>query len=362
MTIQEKAEKPGDAADGPPAMEVDQDALKPDFLRAMQRALNTSRRIEARTRKLQEERNRKILLWQEYEAKMKQHFLEQMKAYDQDMKKIATELEALQKQKKEAMDNVTHIAETGESIQPTAVKEVLSEHDHGVWKRFVQESQAGSGDDVDPWLCAAMGSPGIQDAAKSMMQELCEENAAQDELFRSKLRALQNDIRDIKQKQLGVNTTPPRRPTQGLMMTPPPPSSTAGGSQGAKNGDAGSQKGSATTSVEHPLLRHVETFYVGDDMPPAGHDPYMASPGNPAQIVVGGGTPPPQVAAFGPIRTPKRHSSRDMLRPPKIPHVEKAGAPAIGQQVQTSGSLTPQEVAATIIDDDPDGDELNLME
>ena len=84
---------PGSAPDG-----------KQQFLKSMQKAINLNRKLEAKFRKLSEDKARKTKMWQDFQCKLKENFFSQLPEYQQDMQKIDQELK---QQKEEALQNVS---------------------------------------------------------------------------------------------------------------------------------------------------------------------------------------------------------------------------------------------------------------
>ena len=61
-------------------------------IKEMQRALNNSRRLDNKLRKLFEDRERKIAQWKHYQQQLKDTFLQQFRSYNEDLHKIDEEI------------------------------------------------------------------------------------------------------------------------------------------------------------------------------------------------------------------------------------------------------------------------------
>ena len=137
-----------------------------------------------------------------------------------------------------------------------------SEEEEQSWRQLLQHRIECLANGEDPWVDSILKSPCPRKAALSMLKEFKDAAESQGEILRNKLRALQNEVRELK-KAPAVSETE----IAEHVATPP-------------------QCGCAFN----------ECFYVGDETCFQRPVPEMMAVGGPA-------TPSPQVAAFGPVRS-----------------------------------------------------------
>ena len=213
------------------AADADMEPSHQGFLRALQKALNNSRKLEAKSRKMQIEKQKKIGLWREFESRLKATYFEQMKVFQEDMKRLDQEIENALKQKKDALQQVTDLAERGDVQVPEASAPATgaSLEEEQSWQQLLQQKPECLSPGSDPWVDGILRSPCPRQAALSVLKEFKEAAENQDEILRNKLHALQNEVRALKEMPAVAESaavahvaTPPRRPAHGLQMTPPP--------------------------------------------------------------------------------------------------------------------------------------------
>ena len=82
-----------------------------DFLKTVQENLNSNRKIEGRLRKLNEDSQPKQAQWQQFEANLKELFMQERAKFQQDMEAIAKECQELEQQKSAALQALLVVLE-----------------------------------------------------------------------------------------------------------------------------------------------------------------------------------------------------------------------------------------------------------
>ena len=228
QSVQLPAEDGGKDAEPPtPAIGEDQGPL----IKELQRALNNSRRLDNKLRKLVEDRDRKIAQWRHYQQQLKETFLQQFRSYSEDLNKIDEEIRAVQDLQITAKDTLALIAE-GKALPPaekpapalvptsseTAALDMLFNTDGAL--------------DADMGVLKTGDAVSNQQVMRQLLRDMKEEHGMREELLRSQIRAMQNEIRDMKatctgQGGLAGFHTPPLRQTRACPVTPPRPLSSS---------------------------------------------------------------------------------------------------------------------------------------
>ena len=347
MKIPKDHAKDGDAGGAGQPAPVEVGDPKQDFLKALQRALNSSRKLEARARKLAEDKQRKEQLWEEYQHKLKTSYLEQLQIYDSDMQKLDAEIAQVKIQKEEAIANVTSLAEAGEApmrMQVELQRPVTREQEDS-WEKLLATKPWEAVE--NPW-----DNPVDRGAGPShqVLRDIRESTASQDEMFRAKLRAMQMEIAELKDKSAATDSvlqavcTPERRPKTGLNITPQPTSRRT-----MREKSSAAEGSNKFRRVEVMANAPSPECYVGGRANLI-KDPYMVSPSGQLR-------PPPLEptlgeASFGPVRSVKRSGATQAEGPLNGPGVTPA---------TTSGSKASKAKPPPQILDD-DGDELECQD
>ena len=212
---------------------ISQDALSKDnegadrtlYIRDVQKALNLTRKLDNRGRRLAEDKETRMAQWAQYQQDLRDAFLQQLQTYNKDIAKIDAELEALQDQKLAAKQNLTAIME-GKHVNPVRSEKETphSTQDMAAWENLI--GTAADMDMEDPWETHGTRAPGATELQR-MMKEFQEGSGVRDELLRSQLRRLQDEIREMRKTQaeerLPTPATPPAPTSTGCPLTPQRP-------------------------------------------------------------------------------------------------------------------------------------------
>ena len=340
--------------------ELDSNAMPtaaPNFVRDMQKALNSSRKLDAKIRKLAEEKALRQAQWQEYQQQMKTKFVAQHQAFQTDMEKLEEDLAYAKKQKEQATITIASIAEGKENM---AAVETVPEREATAAELAAWHSLMDQGNMEVEDVCrqqVAGSAPDVE--IHKMLMEWKEAADTRDEFFRSQMRAFQNELRELRPKPGSAGAagdgggvplvTPTRRTSHGLQMTPTPPSQPAirsGPPVATRTATATGAGMDAMASLEAGPAGYVETQAVMKD-------PYMCSPSGSIHQGLEA-TPPPQVSAFGPIRSVKRVATQQ-------PFEKKRGSSAKAVRAQPEAcKMDGKEAedassALRLIDDDNEG-------
>ena len=266
-------------------------------------------------------------LWEEYQSKLKASYLEQLQIYDNDMKKLDAEISQVKTQKEEAIGNVTALAEAGEApvhMQVELPKTATTEQEDA-WKKLLATKPWEI--DEDPWASPTGGGTS-SGANPRTLREIQESHDARDDLFRAKLRTMQQEILDLKCKSAATDTvlqavcTPERRPRTGLSITPPPTmrQPTSG------KGDAEAGGSRKCRRVEIVQSAPSPECYMGGK----GNvikDPYLVSPSSTSRPAI---MDPAESVPFGPMRSAKRAGISQVEGPTSRPVHDGTAASAAG--------------------------------
>ena len=85
------------------------DAVDGDFLKLVQKHLNSNRRLEGRLRKLQEDAQKKQAQWKAFESHMRDFFLQEKVKFRKDLEGITRETGDLEQQKRKALQALLHV-------------------------------------------------------------------------------------------------------------------------------------------------------------------------------------------------------------------------------------------------------------
>ena len=127
------------------------DAVDGDFLKLVQKHLNSNRRLEGRLRKLQEDAQKKQAQWKAFESHMRDFFLQEKVKFQKDLEGITRETGDLEQQKRQALQALLHVLDNKHpqdmETEPTGA---MRPADLGDWDEFVSEAsapvqQAGAG-------------------------------------------------------------------------------------------------------------------------------------------------------------------------------------------------------------------------
>ena len=130
------------------------------YIRDVQKALNLTRKLDNRGRRLAEDKETRMAQWAQYQQDLRDAFLQQLQTYNKDIAKIDAELEALQDQKLAAKQNLTAIME-GKHVNPVRSEKETphSTQDMAAWQNLI--GTAADMDMEDPWERAAENDEGI---------------------------------------------------------------------------------------------------------------------------------------------------------------------------------------------------------
>ena len=294
MVVQETAGKHAEQNAQTVNKDLEATSAQQDYLRAIQKALNSNRRLENKMRKLKEDRQRREQCWADYQKKLKASFLAQFKEFKADIERIDAELLQVSQQQQEAVELVSNLAEGGQLPTRMDEDEVPTPEEESTWAQLLQLGSDIAPVADEPWEKFIGMSPCPTTVAKEMVAELKEASAIQDEMFRSRLRAMQQEISDLKRQQTHPDLaghaavlTPERKPSAGLELTPPPTTRT----HPIPTAPPTSSTSSAITSVQTALPARPGGELIGCSagsgspapcyagVSPAARDPYMCSPG-----------------------------------------------------------------------------------
>ena len=226
VKIPNEASKESDAGATSAAAGTLMPAGHPEFLKDMQRALNVNRKLDNRARRLTEERATRVQQWEQYQRQLREAFLEQLSAYNADVARIDGELEDLKKQKESAKQNLAMIAEG-----KTRAAEMAPDREVGPTRQQMDAWEGLMGlnasmDVEDAWKDSSGDSPKHRDMQR-MMDEMREQNGIREELMRSQLRQMQNELRELRQSTSSTAAPSPSTPTLrtalGCPLTPQRP-------------------------------------------------------------------------------------------------------------------------------------------
>ena len=227
-----------------------------DFLKTVQKNLNSNRRIEGRLRKLNEDSQHKQAQWQQFEANLKELFMQERAKFQQDMEAIAKESQELEQQKNAALQTLLEVLEQRNApMSGMAVEKPASNADAAAWDSFVSEAQR-------------QGAQAQIDADRDLASALlaAQSPASLAELLRGQMQGPSSNA------PTPGPATPCSRGTSAVPRTPPRPHATGIASQQAPGTGIGSMP-QGPVGIGLPL-----PFASSPVMPNASSDPYMASP------------------------------------------------------------------------------------
>ena len=122
------------------------------FMQELQRAVTQARKMDARVRKLQEDKVQKTKLWEKYSEDTKKKFLKNRQAYHSDMEKLDQAVAAATTAGQEAAELARQIVLRGAAAPP---REDAMEVDH--WSALLEREQGDYQDAPDSFLGRIMG-------------------------------------------------------------------------------------------------------------------------------------------------------------------------------------------------------------
>ena len=241
-----------------------------DELKQIQRYVNVIRKAEGKRRKLQDLRQQRDLQWSAFQDELKKAFVEQKRRYTNDVKKMDSDAQEIQRQRDEAAKALKQFVGGGGRASSSSKDEGPDQEDLAAWNELIAPSPAPTqAMEVDPWvqeLFQRTTDGGITDEEKMKLN------------------------RWLDQQDGGAATTPTRPTTGGAPRTP-----------------AVRFEGVDTGTPPRPIKKHAvlkanigdiknavnpgdsSTLYVAPGNS-AASDPYMGSPAAPTG---------PDVATFG---------------------------------------------------------------
>ena len=290
-----------------------------DFVRDMQKMLNTSRKLDGRIRTCLSETEKREEQWQEFQSQLRASFVEQRQLYLTDKKKAEKELEEIREQKTELVKRIEGLVANKDTCRkPQPVQVTPTQEDITAWHDLMAPTPLRDGGDVEDDLALQQALQAAHDPRAFLQMTLKELASAE---------LLQHggdvDMVDTQQSvaaaavtppQGHVLTTPPRKAGQPMAYTPPP-----------------LQKTTKTTTQPAESMRAVrlDTEDGGNVQMYAkavtgvGRDPYMLSPSHVAEAMQP--SPAQEAPCFGPVRTLKsravgRHGNRAVSESPDGGH------------------------------------------
>eukprot|EP00439_Symbiodinium_sp_Y106_P078630 s712_g17.t1 len=140
----------------PPARQDGEDGVSDSHgrvLQAVQRSITHARKMDAKMRKLQEDRRVKALQWDAYAADTKEKFLRQRRAYELDIQRIEQEMAQATAAGKEAADKVKELVNRGAD----AIDNKEARMDQGCWDALMASETEDTGVFLAQALQAARG-------------------------------------------------------------------------------------------------------------------------------------------------------------------------------------------------------------
>ena len=295
--------------------DVDVSAIAPagqttEFLKCMQKLLNTSRKLDGKIRKAHQDKETMTKQWQEFQEKLRASFISQRQQYNADIRKAEDELLQMSQQKVEILQQIQRLV-------------VKNEHPSGA----TQQALVPTKEDVEAWNELMMPTPARQREAwdDAVLQKALQ--AAQDpeaflqvtlsEMAGASAGGGHMEVDQAHEAPSGAQAEPVRKVN---LVTPPRRPGSLPAATPQLGGEANSSASAAVDSSEcfpSDLYHYREAMRLGKD-------PYMTSPSFVGEV--GQTSPTQEASSFGPIRTPQ---ARELAREAAAKLLQKVVQPTI---------------------------------
>ena len=171
------------------------DHSKQDYLRVVQKLLNLNRKLDKKFRQLQEERTKRQQQWGQYEIQLRDTYVAQFKKHQEDAAKLDKDLADVKEQRNAAMDRLNNFADCGDiPALPTMeeTKPAIDPRALDSWEELLKPGRMRA--------LHSQSSHG-EDAQAKEMKELQAKSEARDEMYRSKLLPLTQQVKEMKAKE-----------------------------------------------------------------------------------------------------------------------------------------------------------------
>ena len=292
------------------------------FMQELQRAVTQARRMDAKVRKLKEDKIQKTQQWEKYQTDTKRKFLKNRQAYQDDMEKLDQAVAEATTAGQESAELARQIVLRGASSAPT-----------------------GDAMDVDHWTTLLEGEQGaVPDAPDSFLGQMLSMAGRGAVPSAPGPRMLRPEIVQQLMAYMGIGgqPAPPHGGAPGVMptMAAAPGSGTEphpahGGGAPVPTPAAMTMPAPAPPGLAHPGAPPGYTNVVppaGLSAPPSGEPLFM----HPEPFV---GSPTPMMDAAGPPPTTMPNASPGQRNKPPIPRVSVKQRPPIVTAPLTGPSL-----------------------